>query len=235
MFSPLLRQGIRISTWSSCTQMFVCDLQYSRRCVVPINIEIWRPKDWGTRWFKLNDGNVFLGQSSRPFFESDRKHLHRALTKTWSDIFLLRGLSSANIFREIWASLDPIHSAKRSQTEKPRRSGLGIDIQNACAKFRVLSLKSGVGILTFVRKHMLFTSSRNYLVSVWAQMWALNMTSYWRCAVRSSNICVKKLLACLWVPAIGSFRGKKAVFHAETPDHSWPFWIPVVGGDTLRH
>ena len=30
----------------------------------------------GTGWFKMNDGNVFPGQSPRRFFESDREILH---------------------------------------------------------------------------------------------------------------------------------------------------------------
>ena len=32
----------------------------------------------------------------------------------------------------------------------------------------------------------------NCLVSVWDQLWAINMTSYWPYAVRSSNICSKR-------------------------------------------
>ena len=39
---------------------------------------------------------------------------------------------------------------------------------------------------------------------------------------------------CLGVPAVTSFRKKtgKEVVPAETPDYFWPFWWPVVGGDT---
>ena len=31
---------------------------------------------YGTGWFKLNDGNLFSGQSPRRCFESDRENLH---------------------------------------------------------------------------------------------------------------------------------------------------------------
>ena len=38
----------------------------------------------------------------------------------------------------------------------------------------------------------------------------------------------------LGVPAVASFRKKGGgSFPAATPDHFWPFWCPVVGGDTF--
>ena len=63
-----------------------------------------------------------------------------------------------------------------------------------------------------------------------------NSTCYWPYAANSSNICSKHLEVCLGVPGTGSFRTKKNenifFLRAETPDHYWPFWRPVV---VVRH
>ena len=59
-------------------------------------------------------------------------------------------------------------------------------------KFQGVSLKNGVGILTFVRKTCeIMVVDFNHLVSVYDQLWAINMTSHWTYAARPSNIGVK--------------------------------------------
>ena len=78
----------------------------------------------------------------------------------------------------------------------------------------------------------------NYLVSICDQLWEIKMTWCWPYAVRSSNMFEKRLQKCLGVPGTSSFRKKnekKGFFLrcTERPDHCWPFWRPVVGGDTL--
>ena len=100
-----------------------------------------------TGWFKLKDWKLFLGQSPLRFFESDREILDAssmrllliwAHTKTWvlTGCFFLfsRGFSSVNIFWEIWTSLDQLDSVKKHKQEENLRLGLGMDVQNTCAK-----------------------------------------------------------------------------------------------------
>ena len=102
-----------------------------------------------TGWFKLNDGNLFIGQSPRRFFDSDREFLHtssKPLRIRYLTFFFWGGggheFSSVKNIRENWTSLrDQIYSAEKKEKKSPRRSGLGMDISNTCAKFQGLSLE----------------------------------------------------------------------------------------------
>ena len=82
-------------------------------------------------------------------------------------------------------------------------------------------------ILNFVRKtcHKLLGLT-SYLIL------ALHTSKY---AVRRSNICVKLLTDMPWSACNRLVRsqkmGKSLFFYTETPDHCWPCWRPVVGGD----
>ena len=60
---------------------------------------------------------------------------------------------------------------------KTKNPGLGMDIQNSCAKFQALSLKNGVEIWDFcAEKCVISVVAFNYLVSLWEQLWAINLT-----------------------------------------------------------
>ena len=105
-------------------------------------------------WLKLNDGNLFPGQSPRRFFGSGREfciYLPWVLTKTWPFLFFFARFSSVQIIWESSPSWDQTFSVKRKKKKKPRRSGLDMDLQNTCAKFQGL-LKNGVEIWTCAEK-----------------------------------------------------------------------------------
>ena len=73
----------------------------------------------------------------------------------------------------------------------------------------------------------------SYLASVWNQLRALNMTSCWLYAVRTSIFCVKRFTDMPWSTCNRLVQKKKESFSpTEMHGHSWPFWRPVVGGDT---
>ena len=60
---------------------------------------------------------------------------------------------------------DQICSARKKENYPPLRSGLGMDMQNMCAKIQGLSLKNGVNILTYVGEtHVLYVVACNYLI-----------------------------------------------------------------------
>ena len=127
-----------------------------RRGVCYLNLSATCDQAHGTVRFKLNDGNLFPGQSPRRLFESDRGILHvfykplrrPGLTEEGGgDSFpSLNNFSSVKITWEIWIFLDQIYSAKNMfQNKKTRRSVLGMDIyhRTPVQNFRVSSLRTG--------------------------------------------------------------------------------------------
>ena len=107
---------------------------------------------------KLNDGNLFPGQIPRRFFKSDSeccKRLLWAFTMTWPNFFFWAlFLVSNKIIWAILTSLDQTYSAeKKKEPPPPRRSGLGMDAQNMCAKIHYL-LKTAWTCRLLYGKHM---------------------------------------------------------------------------------
>ena len=84
-----------------------------------------------------------------------------------------------------------------------------------------------------------YVRSSNYLVSVWNQLWALNMTWRWPCAIRSSNTgsCMKLLTDMPWSTCNRLVQKKMfCCFPTETPG-LWLTFLKACGrwGHVYRH
>ena len=111
-----------------------------------------------------------------------------------------------------------------------------IRAEHTCAKFQCRSKQNGVDFSHSVRKTCVICGiALGYLVSVWFQLLALNMTWYEPYSVRSSKIYDNVFTGMLWSTWNRLVQKKVKIFvlPTQTPDHDWPFWRPVVGGDTF--
>ena len=105
------------------------------------------------------------------------------------------------------------HIFGEEKKKKSIRERLGRGTVNTCAKFRALTRKNGVDILTFVRLSAKITAChRNNLVLEFIRFWALILTYYWSYAVSSSIFCAK-LSTSIGAPGSGWSRKK------------WPFFF----------
>ena len=86
-------------------------------------------------------------------------------------------LGFCTFFWDIWVLRDPTFSANKNKNKKKtfvKRLSKGT--LNTCAKFQVLTLKSGVDIWTYVRLSAKITAWHcNYLVLAFIRFWALNL------------------------------------------------------------
>ena len=108
-----------------------------------------------TGWFKLNDGKLFPGQSPCRCFELDVKFCTRslwALTKTWLFLFLFAWFFVSEDYFGILDLLRPNAYIWWKKKQKPGGQASGWTYRTRAQNFRVLSLKNGVDIRTFVRK-----------------------------------------------------------------------------------
>ena len=123
---------------------------------------------------------------------------------------------------DIWVLRDPKVSSKKTKnkTKKAISKKLGRGTLNTCAKFKGLTLKTGVDIWTFVRLSAKIAAwHRNYSVLVYIRFWSLYLTYLWSYAVRSSMSCAK---LCTWY--------KHALEHLEAagPETKLSHFLPTV-------
>ena len=74
-------------------------------------------------------------------FQTSSMNLYEDLT-----FFFAWLLVSHKISWEFFTFLDQIYSAEKRKENSPRRSGIGMEMHNMCAKNHGLSLKNGVDI-----------------------------------------------------------------------------------------
>ena len=112
-----------------------------------------------------------------------------------------------------------------------------IRAEHTCAKFQCRSQKNVVDSSNSVRKTCVICGvALGYLVSVWYQLLALNMTWYEPYSVRSSKIYDNVFTGMLWSTwnrlVQKKKNGKKTFIPTETSDHYWQFWRLVVSRDS---
>ena len=133
------------------------------------------------------------------------------------------------IFMHVFArtTYNQIYSAKKKKRPPPEGQVSGWTCRTCVQNLRVLSLKNGVDILTFVRKPFeIYVVARNYLVLMldlsFCVMFHL-IFSIGRSDLRMLRETFYRQ-ACVGVDAVASFTKKKwgkKVFATETPDHFW--------------
>ena len=122
---------------------------------------------WWIRWkpfknigFKANNGNLYPGQIPRRFFKSGCEMLQTSSMSLCEDptqrggglhdfswvILLLRNFGSPQTKRV----------QRKKKGKKTRRSSLGMDMQNMCAKFQGLSRRKGWTFRLLCGKHGYF-------------------------------------------------------------------------------
>lgn len=122
------------------------------------------------------------------------------------------------------------------QRHKPVVNGLANSIENVC-KYSGSISKTRRRQLDVCVENMRNLSSLLVIILVQypTNVWALNISSYWSYAFRSSNIGVRTFTDTPWSTCdrLVLKINEKGCFPTERPYQCWPFWRSVVGGDTL--
>ena len=154
------------------------------------------------------------------------------------------GLWFGTVFRDIYARIRTYYVRPKIFGETkgtPRRKDLGMDIhvEHVCKRSGP-SLKKRRGHFKFFAENIHMSGRCLQLLGASVGS-GFCVTFHWRFTTGRSDLWMfawkKYGQISLEVLAVASFRqkwGKKGV-HTETPDRFWPFWWPVVGGDTWCH
>ena len=145
----------------------------------------WARCRHGKGWFKLNDGKAFPGQSPHRFFESDRETFAyvfyeplRRPDLTGFSCFSWRDFSSVKIIWKMWTSLDQLKTfgGKKKQENPPEVRPRNGHIQHVCKISESYLLKMAWTFQLWCGKCVICVVAFNYLVSVYDQLWAINIT-----------------------------------------------------------